>query len=119
MQRCSRTRGNATCMGQYGGHSADMAHVRETRAGRPAPRARVGQCEHGPAVASLPGPLTLCAGQVPPEDDEYEYSEYSVEEYQVPEAAPASAGESGGWPGKVRGQATEPPQSLSDGLQPC
>lgn len=56
---------------------------------------------------------------MPPEDDEYEYSEYSVEEYQVPEAAPAGAGESGGWPGKVRGQATEPPQSLSDGLQPC
>uniref|UniRef100_A0A8C7C5A1 Collagen alpha-1(VII) chain n=1 Tax=Neovison vison TaxID=452646 RepID=A0A8C7C5A1_NEOVI len=30
-------------------------------------------------------------GQVPPEDDEYEYSEYSVEEYQDPEAAPAGA----------------------------
>lgn len=28
---------------------------------------------------------------MPPEDDEYEYSEYSVEEYQDPEAAPAGA----------------------------
>lgn len=113
MQRCSCMQGNAACMGQHGGQSADSAHVWETRAARPAPRARVGQRECGPAAASLPGPLTLCAGQVPPEDDEYEYSEYSVEEYQDPEAAPAGAGESGGRPGRVWGQATDPSPSLT------
>lgn len=40
---------------------------------------------------------TLHAGQVPPEDDEYEYSEYSVEDYQDPEAPWGGDGENGGW----------------------
>ena len=42
-------------------------------------------------------PLTVCAGQVPPEDDEYEDSEYPVEEYQDPEAPWDDDGEEGGW----------------------
>lgn len=40
---------------------------------------------------------TLRAGRIPPEDDEYEYSEYSVEDYQDPETAWDGAGENGGW----------------------
>lgn len=47
----------------------------------------------GPVIAHP----TLHAGQVPPEDDEYEYSEYSVEDYQDPEASWGGDGENGGW----------------------
>lgn len=39
---------------------------------------------------------TLRAGQGPPEDDEYEYSEYSVEEYQDPEVPRDGDGENRG-----------------------
>lgn len=58
-------------------------------------------------AASLTVHPTLCAGRVPPEDDEYEYSEYSVEEYQDPEAPRDGDGESGGWPRRARGGAAD------------
>lgn len=56
---------------------------------------------------------TLRAGQGPPEDDEYEYSEYSVEEYQDPEAPWDGDGENGGWPRGTQGGAVVTPADLS------
>ena len=58
---------------------------------------------------TLPHP-TPCADQVPPEDDEYEYSEYSVEDSQDPEAPWDSDGEDAGWAqrGSGRGRKAGP-----------
>lgn len=90
------TGGVLTHAGRMHGHFC--AHARGTSAARPAAAwAGVGQREPGWPVG---GPVlahpTLHAGQGPPEDDEYEYSEYSVEDYQDPEAPWGGDGENGG-----------------------
>lgn len=79
----------------------------------PHPRARVGQHEPGPAGALLTALPTMHAGQVPPEDDEYEYSEYSVEEYQDPEAPWDGDGEKGGWAQRDWGRGRQSPSLLT------
>lgn len=56
---------------------------------------------------------TLCAGRVPPEDDEYDYSEYSVEDYHDPEAPQDGDGENGGWTKGVSGRAGRAGASLA------
>lgn len=59
----------------------------------------------GPSTAPITAPPTVHAGQVPPEDDEYEYSEYSVEDYQDPEAPWGADGENAAGPRGSRGGA--------------
>lgn len=61
---------------------------------------------------------TLRAGQGPPEDDEYEYSEYSVEEYQDPEVPRDGDGENRGWPRGIQGVAVVTLADLSLTLGP-
>jgi len=79
----------------------------------PTPRAMVGQHDPNSAVAPLTTHPTVRAGQVPPEDDEYEYSEYSVEEYQNPEAPWDGDGETGVWPKRDLGRGRQSPSLLT------
>lgn len=84
------------------------AHAGNTR-GRPG----LGRTNRAPQWPCSQHPLTVRAGQVPPEDDEYEYSEYSMEEYQDPAAPWDDVGEEGGWAHRGMGRGRPSPSRLT------
>lgn len=65
------------------------------------------------AAALLTAQPTLHAGLVPPEDAEYEYSEYSVEEYHGPDPPQEGNGEDGAYGARPGGLPSQPEGGLS------
>lgn len=87
--------------------------VQRAHAGNTHGRPGLGRTNWAPQWPCSQHPLTVCAGQVPPEDDEYEYSEYSEEEYQDPAAPWDDYGEEGGWAQRGIGRSRLSPSQLT------